>query len=644
MQKSTAPYPKAATISTVKPAAVQYYRRPLPAGCQALASPEGRALFSSALERGHAQVFFQVIAQYSTQAEPAFCGLATLAIALNALAIDPGRAWKGVWRWYSEELLDCCAPLDRVKETGITLDAFACLARCNGASIEVHRPPPVARGGGCAAPHSTSDGGPGTCCRSAVASAPSGASEADFRATVRIITAMAEGAVLVVAYSRRVLKQTGDGHFSPIGAYDPASDAVLILDTARFKHPPHWVSLPVLYEAMRALDPDTGKPRGYAVLRRAAAVPLLLFHFSGSVRPRGAVDDGLDHDGGTGCCSSGAAAATSSKSGSCRAPISDLSGSLAELLQQLQRSLAACEADGCAVPAGTADTRSSGQDQSSGCCSSASAPSRSAGCCPSSPPAAVGAAAAMAADPTVVQGVRCFVRCYLGAVAAHGPIVSTVLGVGVNGATASDSATSTDAATAGAGAAAFVAPAAAAATPAAAVVVPARSGSTEGWDYLSPEHRSSVQHLLAQIESLSVYPAVCDALRSAAAADGTACCDKQRGVAAAAGDAAHSPSADAPTVRVSHVITVLMLVWARLPDAAAAPASAADAEAGETADSSKHVARVVRSHLREALQAALAGSAEAAGDSSTETPLANEVRLLALQMEAMLGGKVDCEV
>lgn len=617
-----------------KPASsAQFYRRPLPAGCEALASPAGRALFTSALERGHAQGFFQVIAQYSTQAEPAFCGLATLAIALNALAIDPGRAWKGVWRWYSEELLDCCAPLDRVKETGITLDAFACLARCNGASIEVHRPPPMTAGAGAAAAHSTADCGTKACCHSVFASASTGASEADFRSAVKSITAMAEGAVLVVAYSRRVLSQTGDGHFSPVGAYDPASDSVLILDTARFKHPPHWAPLPVLYEAMRSLDPDAGKPRGYAVLRRAAAVPLLLFHFSGSVMPRAAVDDDEDRD----------AVATSSKTRACRAPTSDLSGSLMELLQQLQRSLAACEADGCEV---AAEAASAPRARPTGCCSTAASPSPSAGCSASAAPTTVllPTAGATTTDATVRQGVRCFVRCYLAAVAAHGPIVGTVLGVndtaGLLVAAANDATPSTDAAAAGAGAAASAAPVAAAAPSAAAA--PALAARAKGWDYLSPEHRASVQHLLAQIESLSVYPAVCDALREAAAADGTACRDKQLSMAAAPASDGRRQSespADAPSVRVSHVIAVMMLVWARLPDAATASASTATTEL--CAGGSKGVARVVRSHLREALQVALAGSAGAAEDSSTETPLANEVRLLALQMEAMLDGKAD---
>jgi Phytochelatin synthase len=34
---------------------------------------------------------------------------------------DPRRAWKGPWRWFHEALLDCCAPLQRVAQDGVTL-------------------------------------------------------------------------------------------------------------------------------------------------------------------------------------------------------------------------------------------------------------------------------------------------------------------------------------------------------------------------------------------------------------------------------------------------------------------------------------------------------------------------------------------
>lgn len=221
------------------------YRRPLPAQLVAFASPEGRALFDAARAAGGLESFFPLIEQFHTQADPAFCGLGTLVVALNALGVDPGRLWKGPWRWFSEELLDCCSPLERVRAQGITLDEFACLARCNGASADVYRPD--ARG------------------------------LADFRAAVDAAARSAVEPALIVSYDRGSLGQTGAGHFSPIGGYDPTSDHVLVLDVARFKYPPHWVALPALYAATQPPDPATGRPRGWVALRRHSRPPSLLF-------------------------------------------------------------------------------------------------------------------------------------------------------------------------------------------------------------------------------------------------------------------------------------------------------------------------------------------------------------------------------
>ena len=77
-----------------------------------------------------------------------------------------------------------------------------------------------------------------------------------------------EDAFIVCSYSRRLLSQTGDGHFSPSGGYHPVRDLVLILDTARFKYPPHWVPLQTLWEAMLAIDKETGLNRGFSLVQR----------------------------------------------------------------------------------------------------------------------------------------------------------------------------------------------------------------------------------------------------------------------------------------------------------------------------------------------------------------------------------------
>lgn len=221
------------------------YRRPLPAELVAFASPAGRALFDEARAAGGMEAFFQLIEQFHTQADPAFCGLGTLVVVLNALGVDPGRLWKGPWRWFSEDLLDCCIPLARVQERGMTLDELACLARCNGARAEVRR--------------------------------PDAHTEDELRAAVAAAAGSSVDPALIVSYDRRVLGQTGEGHYSPIGGYNRTSDQVLVLDVARFKYPPHWVPLPLLYAATRPHDAATGRPRGWVLLRRSSRPASLLF-------------------------------------------------------------------------------------------------------------------------------------------------------------------------------------------------------------------------------------------------------------------------------------------------------------------------------------------------------------------------------
>jgi len=81
----------------------------------------GKRLFSEALLDGTLEGFFKLIEHFRTQDEPAFCGLASLAMTLNALSVDPRRVWRGPWRYFHEKLLDCCLPLSRVEDAGVTL-------------------------------------------------------------------------------------------------------------------------------------------------------------------------------------------------------------------------------------------------------------------------------------------------------------------------------------------------------------------------------------------------------------------------------------------------------------------------------------------------------------------------------------------
>ena len=151
---------------------------------------------------------------------------------------DPARKWKGPWRWFSEELLDCCKPLEEIRRLGLSLDEVACLARCSGTHVALHRP-----------------------------GLETGVER--FRAQVLEASTRDGASLLIVNYSRRALGQSGDGHFSPLGGYHADSDCVLVLDTARFKYPPHWVPLELLFTAMQAYDSATGLPRGWLGLQRS---------------------------------------------------------------------------------------------------------------------------------------------------------------------------------------------------------------------------------------------------------------------------------------------------------------------------------------------------------------------------------------
>ena len=86
---------------------------------EASATSAGKHIFQEALAYGHMNGFFKLIQQFTTQGEPAYCGVSSLVQVMNALEIDPKRTWKGVWRWYSEDMLDCCRPLDQVKEVRV---------------------------------------------------------------------------------------------------------------------------------------------------------------------------------------------------------------------------------------------------------------------------------------------------------------------------------------------------------------------------------------------------------------------------------------------------------------------------------------------------------------------------------------------
>ncbi|EDO44619.1 predicted protein [Nematostella vectensis] len=216
-------------------------------------SSESRRRLSRCLSNGSAVPFLSLSSCYNTQSELMFCGLSSLAVTLNALRIDPQRIWKTPWRWFTEELLDNCRPIDVVREAGgITMEEFSCLAKCNGAVCSTTRAEDTEQ------------------------------SFQLFRDTVISVCTGRQGLctdnpldtreqepleLMVLSFHRSGLNQIGAGHYSPIAAYDDENDSALILDVSRYKYPPFWAPVRKLFDAMLAKDPVTNKSRGYFVLK-----------------------------------------------------------------------------------------------------------------------------------------------------------------------------------------------------------------------------------------------------------------------------------------------------------------------------------------------------------------------------------------
>jgi len=237
------------------------HKRVLPSILTALSSPQGRQHLQESLMAETAESYWALTEQFVNQSDPAYCGVTTLLMILNAMNIDPNVRWKGGWRFFGNEdvlLHGCCLNAERIRRVGITMEQFTVLGTCHGLNITMKRPATDA----------------GSSSSSSASSQPRYTIQ-DFRNDIRNTLDSRfnhDNSMLVTSFSRAALQQTGDGHYSPIAAYHEASDSVLILDVARFKYAPYWTTVEDLYQAMEPLDTATQLPRGWYVMKPPLAV------------------------------------------------------------------------------------------------------------------------------------------------------------------------------------------------------------------------------------------------------------------------------------------------------------------------------------------------------------------------------------
>ena len=199
-------------------------------------------LFSSQARRD----YLPLSQEFLTQSNLAYCGVASMVMVLNALEVPaPKAAGYRRYRFFTQEnIFDNPAArqvmtADYVARQGMTLEEMSRFLQ--GYPLQVSR-------------HHGSE-----------------ISLEEFRRIIRENLSQPNNFILV-NYLRRALDQQGGGHISPLAAYHEASDRVLILDVARYRYPPVWVSVKDLWQATNTTDPVSGKTRGLVTIRRRSLV------------------------------------------------------------------------------------------------------------------------------------------------------------------------------------------------------------------------------------------------------------------------------------------------------------------------------------------------------------------------------------
>jgi hypothetical protein len=219
---------------------------PLPDNLTDLSSEQGERFF---LESGALTAYFPIAEHFVTQKTQAYCGVASIVMVLNALGTPaPSTPEYQPYRIFTQDNLldehsDAVLPRAVLARQGMTLDELGRLLALHPVSIEVHH---------------AADGGLDA-----------------FRAAARDYLA-AKDRFVIVNYLRKAIGQQTGGHISPLAAYDAKADRFLVLDVARYKYPPVWVTAADLFAAMNTVDAvNDNKTRGYVLVAKgdAAAVP-----------------------------------------------------------------------------------------------------------------------------------------------------------------------------------------------------------------------------------------------------------------------------------------------------------------------------------------------------------------------------------
>ena len=212
---------------------------PLPPNLIDVQSDDGGKLLFESEARA---AYMPLSINFLTQKTQSYCGVASIVMVLNALNVPaPTTPEYQPYHTFTQdnfldEKTDLIRPRELLAKQGMTLDQLGRLLAAQPVAVEV------------------------------VHAADSALDQ--FRARARDFLSRKDHFV-VVNYLRKAIGQEKFGHISPLAAYDAEADRFLILDVARYKYPPVWVTAADLFSAMNTTDFDNDdKTRGFVLVSK----------------------------------------------------------------------------------------------------------------------------------------------------------------------------------------------------------------------------------------------------------------------------------------------------------------------------------------------------------------------------------------
>jgi len=208
---------------------------PLADNLTSLTSAEGQALL---LESEAIADYIPLTSEFTTQQNQSFCGIASIAMVLNALEIDAPFAPEWERNYFTQDNLfndqtEAIIPQQVIARQGLTLEELASLFESYPVTAEIYHGEDVTL--------------------------------EEFRQLIAQNLSESDNYV-VINYLRRAINQERGGHISPIAAYDADTDQFLVMDVSRYKYPPVWVSAEDLWASTDTVDSVSGKTRGFLLV------------------------------------------------------------------------------------------------------------------------------------------------------------------------------------------------------------------------------------------------------------------------------------------------------------------------------------------------------------------------------------------